>query len=434
MRFYQPPLSLTRRQFLTASLLGVASIDAAWAMDAPKKVRRSVRYCTVSPVRDDLIPLPDNSAADIPEVAWPAAMHAPAVTTPSLKSKAAKGQRSLLTIVNEDGTGVRRAWLPGLLHSGLFCGDRLIVVTRGEPGLLLVLDVETLAIVASVTAEDGWLMGGHVEPWLLPGQFAITMNRQIEGAYDRVDIYEIDPLRKIASFPSYGFQAHELKLDALTGRLYVGHYGSYYFSGPYRHLHSATPFERFMSPDESKLTYYPGSVSVVDAQSGRLISRLSSPGNGPHGHLAVSADGQVFLTRLPTLLASRSDTMTNPAFAQGTDHKQLKAEFYDQRRFDNTATSISIDHAANRFYLADRHPNGCLVHGSCQTPDQPTFVANPDPQRFGATMSLTLHPDGDHIIVACTDGILKFTRAGVLVPGGSFPAHVGPHSHICATS
>lgn len=417
---------------MTASLLGLAYVNHAWATNAPRNVRHMARYCVVSPAWDDLAPFPANAAGDSPDLTWSGAMDAPIVTTPNLRSKAASGQHSLLTVVNEDGTSVRRARLPGLLHSGVFLGDRLILVTRGEPGLLLVLDVETFAIVASVTAEDDWLMGGHVEPWLLPGQFAITMNRQIEGTYDRVDVYEIDPLRKIASYPSYGFQAHELKLDHLTKRLYIGHYGSYYFSGPYQHLYSATPLKRFMSPDDSKMTYYPGSVSVVDARSGSLISRLSSAANGPHGHLGVSTSGQVFLTRLPPLLTGRSNVLNSAAFAEGTQHHNLTADFYDQRRFDSTGTSITIDHAANRFYLADRHPNGCLIFGSCQTPHQVTHVANPDPIRFGGTMSLTPHPDGEHIVVACTDGILKFTRAGAFVPDGSFPVQVGAHSHICA--
>ncbi|MDX1923262.1 MAG: DUF1513 domain-containing protein [Alphaproteobacteria bacterium] len=391
------------------------------------KAGQPIRYCVTSPYMDDLspTPLPMNNGLAAGESIQ-------AIPFAQIPESDYKTQRTLLTVADEDGKRIRRVFVPGSLHNAMFSGTTILCLTRGNPGYFYALDTETLQPASVVFPESGTLFGGHMIPWMNDGQVAITVNIQREGAYDRVDVYDATTLKKIEQINSYGFQAHELALTPDKKTLYVGHYGSNYSSGPYKHLAQQNEI-RLRAPDgqAKPMTFYPGSVSAISLDNKTLIDRQSSDRNGPQGHLAPSSTGQVFLTRLPPFLMRRGDEMQNPVYAEGTENKICTTEMFSQHRLRGTGTTVVVDDTHQQFILANTRESA-MSYGALSTPQEMKKSAPTAFNAYKKPQGLAFHPDGIHYIASCTNGFMTFKRSThEFVPERSFTVALGEHSHMC---
>lgn len=419
----QPPFhGLTRRRFLAAGALGAGVL-----LCAPKFVRAggSVRYCAMSPEMNDLA-----SYTKAEDFSWTADEAVKTVTIPGVDEAYFKGYRTLLTIVDESGAKVRRAWVPGLLHAGCFGGNQVYVVTRGEGSAFYALDVDTLEITAHALPEPGTLFGGHVIGWTQAGHFAVTVNRQQEGAYDFVNIYEGQKLKRVDSFSSHGFQAHELALAPDKQTLYVGHYGAYFMSGPYQHFHEEKLPQKLQG-STGNINYFPGSVAAIGVADHKLKQRLSDKRNGPQGHIAPGSDGSVYLTRFAPRLNPHEAVLNNPLFAAGEADKSCPPEFYNTLDFKSSGTTVVFDNVAQQYLLAATH-KGQVVYGSAEKPDDMQAVEM-TPHQYKKPYGLAFHPDGQHYVVSCDNGFALLQRkTHEFVAERSFALKLGLHSHMCA--
>ena len=386
-----------------------------------------IRYCVTSPYMDDLSPTPHPMNIGLGN-----GESIQAIPFAQIPESEFKNKRTLLTVADEDGKRIRRVYVPGSLHNAMFSGTTILCLTRGNPGYFYALDSETLQPAHVIFPESNTLFGGHMIPWMHDGQVAITVNNQREGAYDRVDIYDAKTMKKVAEIKSHGFQAHELALTPDKKTLYVGHYGSNYSSGPYVHLAKENA-KKLHAPngDAKDMTFYPGSVSVIDVAGKKLIDRQSSDRNGPQGHLAPAASGQVFLTRLPPFLNRRGKEMENPFFAEGTEHKICPQELFTENRFSSAGTTVVVDEKHQQFLLANTREVAMSV-GSLKTPRE---MKNFAPAAFSAyekPQGLAFHPDGVHYVASCTNGFMMFKRdTHEFVAERSFNVRLGEHSHMC---
>lgn len=423
MMGFKAGFTISRRQFMAASAVFLAAgNNVAYA-----KAGQPIRYCVTSPYMDDLspTPLPMNNGLAAGESIQ-------AIPFAQIPESDYKTQRTLLTVADEDGKRIRRVFVPGSLHNAMFSGTTILCLTRGNPGYFYALDTETLQPASVVFPESGTLFGGHMIPWMNDGQVAITVNIQREGAYDRVDIYDAKTLKKTAEITSHGFQAHELALTPDKKTLYVGHYGSNYSSGPYVHLAKENN-KKLRAPEGmvKMMQFYPGSVSMIDIAGNKLINRQSSDRNGPQGHLAPSAQGQVFLTRIPSLLNQRGDEMQNPVYAEGTEHKICAQEMFTQHRFSSAGTTVVVDEKHQQFLLANTREVAMSV-GSLKTPREMKNVTPAAFSSYEKPQGLAFHPDGVHYIASCTNGFMMFKRdTHEFVAERSFNVRLGEHSHMC---
>jgi len=421
--------NLARRHFLiTGGMFSAALVGGSFLY---RTHAETVRYCAITPEVDDLSPVLEKT-----DLSWVAAEKPKTVAISDLGDEYFKGLRTLLTIVDNDGKNVRRLWVPGLLHTGSFWGDLLLLVTRGASSVFYALDVNKLEIVSYALPDEDYFFGGHVIPWIETGQFAVTANKQKEGAYDRVDIYDVKQLKKIASLNSFGFQAHELALSPDKKTLYVGHYGSYYTSGPYRRLYAehqqrlhAQKGNILFQPD---ITYYPGSVSVVDLSNQTLSARLSDTRNGAQGHLSPSAEGEIFLSRFPPLLQSRDKTLVDPVFSQGLDHKICSSSMYNASSFMSSGTTVVVDNLEKQYLLPCTHASK-MIYGSLSNPDQMKDSGLTEYSHFRRPCGLAFHPDGKHYVVSCENGFALLKRGTHDYNAeASLRLRLALHSHMCA--
>ncbi len=419
----QPPFhGITRRRFLATGALGAGVLICA-----PTHVRAgsSVRYCSMSPEMNDLA-----DYAKSEDFSWTADEAVKIVSIRGLDSGAFKGYRTLLTIVDENGERIRRAWVPGLLHAGCFGGNQVYVVTRGEGAVFYALDIEAMEITAHALPEHGTLFGGHVIAWTHPGHFAVTVNRQQQGAHDTVDIYEGKRLKRVDSFSSHGFQAHELALAPDSQTLYVGHYGAYFMSGPYQHFRAEKLIQK-LSGMSGDITYFPGSVAAIGVADHKLKLRLSDKRNGPQGHIAPGSDGSVYLTRFLPRLDPHQAVIDNPLFAAGEADKSCPPEFYNTLNFKSSGTTVVYDNAAQQYLLAATH-KGQVVFGSADKPNLMQAVEM-TPLQYKKPYGLAFHPDGQHYVVSCDNGFALLQRkTHEFVAERSIALRLGLHSHMCA--
>lgn len=268
------------------------------------------------------------------------------------------------------------------------------------------------------------LFGGHVIAWVEPDHFAVTLNRQEEGAYDRVGIYRGRDMKKVDEFSSHGFQAHELAFTPDKKHLIIGHYGSNYFSGPYTYLNAPK------KKGEQK-PIYPGSVVTLDMADKRFISRASSTVNGPQGHIAASSNGHVFLPRQKPLLIARPDSMNHPAFQEGKENKLYGAAFSAKPASYGGATTVVVDEKHQQ-YLVPYAWEPKLIFGNTAQPREEKNMPTPPLGDFGKPHGLAMHMDGAHFIVSCGNGFMAFKRGTQeFVKEKSFVLPLGVHSHFC---
>lgn len=396
-----------------------ASGFAAAALCVPVKdvyagSRRPLQYCVVTPAMDDLT----GGAYRSMDVSW--AKPTITRTLPNI----AEEYKSVLTLSDETGEKVRRAFVPGLLHNAVIEGDRAFVVTRGNPALFYSVNLLSLEIEAHTAAPEGMLFGGHVIPWVEPDHFAVTLNRQEEGAYDRIGIYRGRDMKKVDEFSSHGFQAHELAFTPDKKQLIIGHYGSNYFSGPYTALNKP-------KKEGEKRPFYPGSVVTLDMADKRFVSRASSTVNGPQGHIAASSHGHIFLPRLKPLLIARPDSMNHPSFLEGKENKLHGAEFSAKPASYGGATTVVVDEKYQQF-LVPYAWEPKLIYGSTLHPRDEKNIPTPPLGDFGKPYGLAMHINGEDFIVSCGNGFMAFKRGTQeFMKEKSFVLPLGVHSHFC---
>lgn len=411
---------LTRRTFLGAT--GAAAVAGIGGLYGWKFAgSRRARFAVPAPEHDDLKPFGHDQS-------FPWAQSAPIRAFADVSPEF----RSLLTVVDDDGHGadsIRRAFVPGLLHSAAFAGDNVLVVTRGPATAFYAVDARTMELVARATPPAGFIFGGHVAT-VGDGLYGVTLNATEMGRYDAVGLYDGATLKLVGTVNSYGFQAHDLAFSADGKTVYVGHYGSNFRSGPYKALPESPLYYKahYQPTFDPKGTIYPGSVSAVDLASGKFLFRQSNDLNGPQGHLAVGRDTQVFLPKMPALLVSRADAMTNPLFLEGTGPRPYAGDFMPGSVI--TGTTIVTDHKHSQ-YLLSFDGLRQVVYGSFENPDATTVIKLAEFGNHGISHGITLHPDGRHYVVSCENGFLTFERGThKLVSDHTFETAVGAHSHF----
>ena len=414
-------MKLTRRHFLASLGVAAATGGLGLAFKSRKPTAKNIRYCVSSPEKDDL-----SGYVKRQDLSWVRPDRA--LTIPGFP----EGFRSLLTMADQTGHTTLQSFVPGLIHSGRFFGEKVLLITRGQPSVLYSLAADSLEMIGFSFPPSGYVFGGHLIDFNSKGLFALTLNSTTAGRYDAVGIYDGHDLRELHRFSSYGFQAHDLTLSPDRKRLYIGHYGSNFKSGPYSGI-KVSPLEVFNSggtiPSEADGIVYPGSVSIVDPVSGKMLGRESHNENGPQGHLAVSSTGQIFLSKNPPLLVSREDVLENPAFAQGDENKNRFSDFYVSSKI--SGTSVIVDDKYKQFILPLNKENK-ILYGNCADPGKIQSLALNSFGEFGTPHGIQFHPDGVHYVVSCEGGFAVFTRGShIFSKEMSFKTHLMEHSHFC---
>jgi hypothetical protein len=211
--------------------------------------------------------------------------------------------------------------------------------------------------------------------------------------------------------------------------MFVGHYGSNSNSGPYWSL-TASPLGYSEADGAITETFFPACVTSVDSGSGRLLGRWSHERNGPQGHFAVNRLEQIYLAKHPPLLVPGPDAMTDPAFAEGLDHKDVFSRFQVSSRI--AGTTIVVDESSRQFI----YPMGStqqLFFGSFDRPQETHGIDLKTLGNFGTPHGISFHPRGGHYVVSCAGGFMAFSRADHrFIPEKSFSCDVLAHSHFCS--
>lgn len=409
----------SRRSFLLSVVAGATAGGVGSFLWEKQSRLSGVRYCVPAPETSDLVKPFDYHTTAMPQ---------------KILYREVSGfndkYRSLISVVDGTSCNLRRIYVPGYHHSGVFIDDKIFMVTRGEPGLLVVLDPQTLEVISARRPPDDFLFGGHLISVDGGGVVAVTLNSPKRGAYDSIGYFDSKTLKEIHRHSSFGFQAHELTLGANAKNLYVGHYGSNYKSGPYRDLVSPILVRKGAEKmPVAQQEFYPGCVCVIDMKESKLIECKSDNQNGPQGHLAISRAGQIFLTKARPFMHSRGDEKVNFAFREGVDGKQVFSQFLDLGRV--AGTSILVDPLYNQFILVDTNETN-VVWGLTNSRSKLNKVNLQIDPLMGLPHGLQFHPDGEHYIVSCENGFYVFKRnSHEYVPDKSFRTFLGNHSHFC---
>lgn len=406
-------LNLNRRQLL-GSLVGLAGCQLL-----PKEfpsADEDIAFFVPSPERD-------SAALREKHQDFGSLEDVPKISVPGIDAE----YRTLLTLLRGPAFRLQRVMTGGLLHSGVLLGGQLILVTRGRPSVLYSLDARTLEVLAVRHAPEEILFGGHVIAFGDSDLIAVTANSLRPGRYDEVRVYRSADLAEVRRMSSGGFQAHELRLSRDTGLLYVGHYGSYFKTGPYENFAgaSAPPITAALQAPDDGLVF-PACVSIIDPKNGAIMRRLSHTANGPQGHFAVDPHGEVYLTKRPPLMRPRGDIDSHPAFQEGLEHRNCLGEFRPLSPV--TGTTIEIDRRFGRILMPDL-ATGSVLEASLSTPDQVRSLSIPEIQAFGLPRSLRFGRDERDIFVSCDRGIVRLDRE-TLRAIGSIPAPLMIHSHL----
>ena len=213
----------------------------------------------------------------------------------------------------------------------------------------------------------------------------------------------------------------------------MGHYGSLLGSGPYgkfahREVRDLLNKKKAYGVDLAERVF-PGSISVVELASGKLLDRLSSVHGGAHCHFAVGSEGRLYLPHQPSLVKSRTDTLTNPAFAEGASAGGPKEEFKPTMRA-GFGTSIAYDEKFRQVLIPTRWTE-TLNYFSEATPEDFHGVelraTLPEMKR---THGLAFHPDGKHYVITGDNWLAALERGTHrLNPDLSFPVSLFVHAH-----
>lgn len=412
---------LTRRRFLTnsAAFALAACLDLPLSAEEGRKARRS-RYVIVTPSYyrkrvQDLGSFPYEKKH------------------PSRKEYLSfdLDRTTMLTVVNDDGTGLRRVSFPGLFHSALSSPKHGLIYLSSSYNLAL--DAESLDIAAfapkDAASGDDRRFGGHGA--LLPGGDAVAfgMNHYQHGRYDSISIRDAKTMKELRQFSSYGFEVHEVRLTPDGKQLVCGHYGSYLGSNVY---HDLAVYDYREGPTPPPKFIYPASVTFVDLESGARKALLSDVQGGQEGHVDADAEGNAYLAKHPARVRSRPGIEKNPKFREGEQTVPDGGEFaYDLEHmgicvaYDPAHREVLVPkrndfyvevtdvgtQAARKIDLSEqldwKRPEGVFIHG------------------------LALHPDGRHYILSTSDGIIALERGTHRVnPAMTFRLPLLVHTHL----
>jgi hypothetical protein len=348
-----------------------------------------------------------------------------------------QNMRSLITIVNDDGSALRRVSVPGQIHAMQVNKDYTYLVSVDKPAVLHLVDTDSFEIIRSLVPrqEDELSFGGHLVQLTDGRHFAVTMNGSEMGKHDYISIRERATLKEVNRFSSYGFEAHDIALSADGKSLFVAHYGSYIGSGPYSQLVDLSYSEIMEYKTDGygkKMKFpivYPSGTSVVDISTGKLLDRHSYQLNGPQGHLALGANDAVYTSSRPALVRKRPDSMSHPAFEEGTQKPEWAAGFQPQA--SSFGTTVVYDPATGQVLIPSRYQDSMLYARESAPDDFQEF----DLKEFASDLSyphaLCLHPDGKHYIVTANNWVVAFERESHrFVPEMSFPLELFVHSHF----
>jgi hypothetical protein len=356
---------------------------------------------------------------------------------------------TLLTSVNDDGSGLRRIAIPFSYHCTAYCPTKHLVYLMGNyrPSLLLALDPETLELVAveNLPISDEKTFGGHGIP--IPGTdlMAFTMNSGKLGGFDFISIRDGETLVERERFSTYGFDAHDITLSHCKTFFVCGHYGSLFGRGPYKGMNfygyskSTKPgFPGSAGGYVELKKVYPPSVTYVDLKSGKRIGLFADVTLNQSGH-AVSDDlNQPYLPKSPSRIVNRKDLELNPRYTrEGLVENQDNRDY--QAGYGYFGINIKFDAKFREVIGLKRSSHSVNVMGV--TSQESRFVHfaqqlnenSPSWLRTGPFYNggLEFHPDGKHYIIATRDGFFAVERGThKLNLDMSFPLALRSHAHM----
>ena len=317
---------------------------------------------------------------------------------------------TMLTVVNDDGTGLRRVRFPGLFHSVMSSPKHGLIYLISSYNLALdseSLDIATFAPQNRRDGDDRRFAGHGV---LLPGMDAVAfgMNHYQHGKYDAVSICDAKTLKELHSVSSYGFELHEVRLTPDAKQLVCGHYGSYLGSNVYKDL---AVYDYRDGPVPPPKYIYPASVTLVDLKSGARSRLLSDVQGGQEGHADSDESYNVYLAKRPALLKSRPDLEKHPKFREGAQTVPDGGEFaYD---LDHMGICVAYDPAHKEVIVPKRNALYLevtnVVTQDVRTVDLTEQLDWKKPDGV-FVHGLALHPDGKHYILSTSDGFIAVER------------------------
>lgn len=348
---------------------------------------------------------------------------------------------SVLTTVNDDGSGLRRLKIPMHYHC-VAAGpsdELLYLVGNQRPSALVALDSRTLEVVSVVPAGTGIerTFGGHGVR--IPGtsHMAFTMNGFQRGSFDFISIRDARTLKEVECFSSHGFQVHEIRLCGDEKNFVCGHYGSYLGQGPYAGL-GIYGSQGGYSMNRAPKLVYPASVTLVEAGTGRLRRILSDRRAGQEGHADADEHAdEAYLPNLPARLESRPNLEAHPRFREGENQKKDGGEF----AVTDHSVGISVAYDSRYREILVPHRGELTIYVTAAATNQRRDVFFRDQLSAGELAwlqptsdflnGLAFHPDGKHYVVSTSNGFLVLERGTHRVNHGlSFPLAMKVHSHL----
>lgn len=345
--------------------------------------------------------------------------------------------RTHLSVLNSNGTDIKKVSLPGLAHSVLVDGPYAFVVPdRGLPWIYA-LDTESLEIVAFAedhthSAEERF--GGHAAR--VPGQdlIVITTNENKEGKFGRISIRERSTLKEVGNISSYGFEAHDIKVSGDGKRVYVGHYGSLLASGPYAKFGNkdlkSIGQKRVAYGVENLTNIYPACITEIELSSGKLMNRFSSVNGGAHCHFVMGTHDRFYLPHNPSLLINRSDTMTNSWFEEGQhDAEQMKSFLPSMK--SGFGTSIGYDEKNKQVLIPARWSEDLNYFSEAEPDNFVKVDLLHSIPKMEKTHGLVMHPDGKSYVITGNNWFTTFERkTHKLIAKRTFPVELFVHAHV----
>ncbi|MGZ3657236.1 MAG: hypothetical protein ACXVCS_16900, partial [Bdellovibrionota bacterium] len=337
------------------------------------------------------------------------------ISLPGIDGAAEK--MSLLTSVNDDGTGLKRYAIPLHYHSitGYPGSGSVFAVGSFGKSCVVELDRESMEVinVASMpSSSENYSFSGHGYP--LPGNdlMAFGMNQFEKGKFDHVSIRERKTLKEVGRVSTYGFCVHEVRVTPDEKHLLCGHYGSLLGLRPYEGLSYYGKHGKIIIPP----VVYPPNVTLVEVGTGKRAELAFDWRLQQMGHAEADAENNIYLPKQFPLLESSPGVGSHPFFREGIitrknghDFPGPKNQFgialiYDpkhreiivpvRQRFEILATSTKTQVTASHDYTA------ALENAGIHWPKlSQVFVCG-----------ISFHPDGRHYVVSTVQGILVFER------------------------
>jgi hypothetical protein len=415
----------TRREFLlTASALALSACTHKSPVSLINSVRRRNRYVVVTQSSywsaQNLEELNASEFVSLPEEPQPEPTD----------------HYSVLTVVNDDGTGLRRVRVPRYYHcaTSSAVSGLIYLIGNRDPSSVVAFDLNSLEYAFSCSRPsdgDGRVFSGHGFP--IPGTnaLAFTMSELKLGKYGEVSIRDAATLTELNRFSTHGFSPHEIRLSPDNKYFVCGHYGSYLGGAPYKgkgiYLKGAQYQNRF--PD----IVYPASISLIDVQNGKLAGWLSDKRGGQEGHVLADVNNEIYLPNDPPLVISRTDLEKNIRFREGKNETPNKGEFPAMQ----TSLGICIEYdPIHKEVIVPNRETGTLYVTNVQSKqqrqiplssnDHPWIRARPE-----FVSGLEFHPDGKHYILSTFSGFIAMERGSHrLNPAMTFQLPLLAHSHM----